>query len=111
MKEQNEKQMDREELLMYTGIVNKMLDEIGSDWRLGMISKAWPEDMEGEGIDGGVGMLIWVFKTPVRIKGEREDVWIVHPKSHDLYVKRCGNPEGRWPMILNQALKIVGVKK
>ncbi len=101
--------MERAQTLEYTGVFNRLLAEIDSDWRLGMITKAWPEDMEGEKT-GGIGMLIWVLKSPIRINGEKQDVWVVHPKSHAAYCKACGNPVGRWPMVLNEALTIVGVK-
>ena len=84
---------------------NRMLEEIESDWRVGFITKAWSEDMKDEKT-GGIGMVIWVFKDPVTINGEEEQVWIVHPKSHELYKQACGNPDNRWPMILNQAIEI-----
>lgn len=101
--------MIEKEMFEFARFTNKMLEEINADWRIGFITKAWPEDMEGDKT-GGLGMAVWVFKTPVMIEGDepKEFVWVAHPKSHDEYKLACGNPVGRWPMILDQALIIPG---
>ena len=94
----------------FATFTNNMLSEIEADWRIGFIIKAWPEDMEGDKT-GGLGMAVWVFKDPVIIEGENELVWLVHPKSHEEYKLACGNPEGRWPMVLDQAILTPGYKQ
>lgn len=97
------------EMIEFATFTNNMLKEINSDWRIGFITKAWPEDMKDDKT-GGLGMAVWIFKDPIIIEGDDpgELVWIVHPKSHEEYKKACGNPKGRWPLILNQALLIPG---
>lgn len=99
--------MPPKEMLEFAAFTNKMLNEINSDWRIGFIVKAWAEDME-EDKTGGLGMAVWVYKDPVYVTGESEALWLAHPKSHEEYKLACGDPIGRFPLVLNQALLIPG---
>jgi hypothetical protein len=97
------------EQLEFACFTNNMLKEINADWRIGFIVKAWQEDMEGDDKTGGLGIAVWVFKDSIIVVGEQEPMWLIHPKSHEEYKLACGNPEGRWPFVLDQALIIPGV--
>lgn len=84
--------------------MNYILRECDIPWRIGIVIKAWKEELD-KGL-GGIGFILLVHKDPVTVKGENQKTWIIHPSCHEKYAELCGNPPGRYPMILDEAIDI-----
>lgn len=81
-----------------------------SEWKAGIVIKAWEEELEKD--QGGLGMIILVLYLPLHpdnFKNCNEYLWVVHPHSHSEYAKACGlKLWERDPLILDQAICIPG---
>ena len=104
-----------EERLEEYSFANQILEKVGSPWRIGIVIKAWKEELE-QGL-GGLGHMLIVLKDPFVIDSQDEEgnkftdtLWFINPISNENYLEKCGNPVGRYPMILDEAITLPGYK-
>lgn len=84
--------------------VNYILKLCGINWRFGIVTKAWAEELD-EGL-GGIGTILLVYRESIQPEGERQPLWIIHPEVNKEYMELCGDPKGRFPLILNEAIEV-----